>query len=412
MQVRRFAWLWAICVALAPATAGAYEIKKSSSGAPVHWTIPEVAFVPALTPGPSSVPTDDATVVLAASAATWRAALADSAVSVVAASTTATPANHVNDGVNTVRWAMAQGDPDIERGVLALTFVAYRASDGVVSDADVVLNAVDFAWTTDAASCMNAYDLESALTHELGHALGMAHSVGHADATMFATGEACEILKRDLSSDDVEGIVALYPPPMEVGMDPESGGCSTGGHTGVVVALAALLLVRRRRWCVAASLVLAIGAPAEASQLRRLALGELGRDAVMVVRGHVVAVTPERGAAIETASEIVVDECLRGACPATVRVVRRGGERDGQALWVDGEAAPAVGSEIVVYLRRDAQGRLRVLGGVQGLLRVIDTPVGRFALRDLRGHHVLADGAWSDGGVEPIRLATLARALR
>ena len=434
MPLRRFSLLFAATTLLAlTSTTSAYTLKTSETGAPVHWTDAEVAFVPALEPGPASMTTAAAKAAIEAAATTWRSALAASEVSVVEAQTTATAAPHGNDGINTVRWALGADDPDIERGVLALTFVAYRTSDGVIEDADIVLNAASFTWTTTAARCQTNYDLESALTHELGHALGLAHSEGHPEATMFATGGACEVIKRDLASDDQAGIAALYP-VVAASDDEAYGGCSAsrpGGATGLAMAVAALVLVRKRRaslavprrggtpprparWpAVAAAVLAALGtvAPADASQLRRLELADLGRGAVLVVRGHVVAVTVAGSGAIETDSEIAVDECLAGDCPETVHVVRRGGERDGVGLSVDGEATPALGSEVVVYLRRDVHGRLRVLGGVQGLLHVVTTAQGRFAVRDLSGHQVMVDGAWQTGGFEAVALPALARSL-
>ena len=96
---------------------------------------------------------------------------------------------------------------------------------------------------------------------------------------------------------------------------------------------------------------------------------------------------------------------------ATVHVVRRGGERDGHGLWVDGEAAPAAGTEVVMYLRSDSRGRLRALGGVQGLMHVVATSQGVFAVRDLRGQHMLVDGAWQDGGLEAVGVDVLTHAL-
>jgi hypothetical protein len=416
MQSGRFAALCAAFVSIAPAVASAYTVKTSSSGAPVHWAAASIAFVPAFTPAPSSVSVAAAQGAATGAATTWSEALVGANIDVVEATTTAVAAGHRNDGVNTVRWALDASDPDIERGVLALTFVSYRTSDGAIEDADIVLNAANFTWTTNPTGCTTQYDLQSALTHELGHALGLAHSMGHPEATMYATGDACETVKRDLAPDDEAGLNSLYPKPAEPA--PAVAGCSAtragAGSGGLAVALAiALAAVRKRRTAAAVIAVAALGAagPADASQLRRIELAELGRDAALVVRGHVVAVRPVAGDAIESDSEIAVDQCLAGSCPDTVHVVRRGGERDGAGLWVDGEAAPALGADVVVYLRRDAHGQLRVMAGVQGLLQVVATTSGTFAVRDLRGHRVMIEGAWQAGGIEAIDLPTLARSI-
>ena len=229
-------------LALVPAAASAYTLKTSSSGAPVHWTS-GVELVPAFASGLPGVSPAAARAVTETSAATWEISLVGTGVGISVAATTAAAAPHVDDGINTVRWAVDTADPDIEHGVLALTFVAYRVSDGVIEDADVVMNAADFAWTTATTGCNAQYDLENALTHEVGHALGLAHSL-NSRATMFATGVACEITKRDLTNDDLAGLDAIYPP---------TSGCSAGGSGGWGAVLVAgfavgLVRVRRRRW--------------------------------------------------------------------------------------------------------------------------------------------------------------------
>jgi MYXO-CTERM domain-containing protein len=366
-------------------------------------------MTPAFTPAPSAISIADATAALAASAATWQVALDGTAVTFAMSPATATAAAHTNDGVNTVRWALEPTDPDIEPGVLGLTFLSYRTGDGVALDADVVMNATDFTWVTMTTSCAKEYDLQSALTHELCHALGLAHAIGHPDATMYATGQACDTGKRSIEADDRAGIDSLY---RTAATAPAPGGCSTGSPSGLAMLpiVAALGLVLRRRRALAAGLVAAsLTVPASAAQLRRLPLEELGRDAAMVVRGHVIAEAPARDGAFETEATLVVDECLAGTCPATTVVRRRGGEHDGIGLWVDAEAPLAVGQDVVVYLRRDVAGRLRVLGGVQGLWQLV-TPAGStaaIAVRDLRGQHIRVDDAWVDGELEGIRLDDL-----
>src|SRR6185436_11988589 len=63
-----------LCVA-APGSALAYEVKKTSSGAELHWTSDDVVFAPALDPAPATVATAQAADTLAASLETWQAAL-------------------------------------------------------------------------------------------------------------------------------------------------------------------------------------------------------------------------------------------------------------------------------------------------------------------------------------------------
>ena len=81
---------------------------------------------------------------------------------------------------------------------------------------------------------MRTVDLENVLTHEFGHYLGLAHTTDP-EATMFASAVAGEILKRDLGSDDIAGICAVYPAGTPTGeCDPAPRGglrldCGEGG---------------------------------------------------------------------------------------------------------------------------------------------------------------------------------------
>ena len=386
---------------MSPLVAHAYDVKTTTTGAPVHWADGAVVMTPALSPTPTGVTTDAATVVLGNSVATWQAELEGTGVTLSAAPAPIAASNHINDGINSVRFAFDASDPDIEAGVLALTFVSFHTDSGIAVDADVVMNAVDFTWATSVDTCAKEYDLESALTHEVGHALGMAHSIGHPDATMYATGEACETQKRSLTADDTAGLDSLYKP------DPAgSGGCSATSHAvGLLPIVGALaFLLRRRRVAVA---LLAVAVPASAAQLRRLSVEELSEAAVMVVRGYVVRSAPSPDAAIETDATIVVDECLAGTCPRSVVVRHRGGERDGITLSVDAEANPAIGDAVVIYLRRDASGHFRTYAGVQGLWQV----QGKVAVRDLQGQHLRVDDHWQVGDLETVELDDLRQAI-
>ena len=413
---RRARLVCAAVLAWAPA-AHAYELKTTSAGARVHWAVGEVVMTPAFLAAPEGVPVDAAEGVLGAAVATWQAELAETPVALAVGPADPVPLIHGTDGVNQVRWAFAGEDPDVEDGVLALTFVAYRPSDGVIEDADIVVNAASFRWVTSTDGCAERYDLESALTHELGHLLGLAHAIGQTDATMFATGQPCETLKRDLALDDQRGIEALYGGDVPGAIPPAGGGCASSSPGGGVVLLALLpvgaLLARRRRprfpalGALVIATLLVLPAGVDAAQLRRLELSELAHRAALVVRGRVRAVVPAADGSLSTDATIVIDDCLAGRCPREIVVRRRGGEQGDRGLWVDGEADLRAGAEVVLYLRIDAAGRTRVLGGVQGVLRVIRGAGPALAIRDLRGHEVQVAGGLRPGGVDAIPLTAL-----
>jgi len=447
----------------APGSAAAYNTKTTSTGEPLRWASGEVAIELALSGGPAEVSEADAEAAAVGAIATWQDSLVGAPVSLAVAETDAL-VTVSGDGVASVRWALDETDPEIDVGRLAVTHIAYRVSDGVIQDADVLVNAVEFEWTVSLEGCDGAYDLEGSLTHELGHLLGLAHSLDES-ATMFATGEPCETLKRDLEPDDRAGIDYLYrqlPPPGQGATDPDGGGdgddtgepespvaafgCTasgpggqhSGGRDALVTALLAaglaMLASRRRagrsalaaraavlarsavrgqaRWIslVVAGLAASGAGVASAGELRLVELDELGARADLIVRGVVTGSAPAPGGAIATDSVVAVSECLAGDCPARVTVRRRGGEQGDRGLWVDGEAELRTGEEVVLYLRPRDQVQL-VVGGVQGVLRVVGRGGAASALRDLRGHRVMVGGRWRQGAIERIDLSRLRRSL-
>ncbi|NVB83296.1 MAG: matrixin family metalloprotease [Kofleriaceae bacterium] len=398
-------------------TASAYDVATSSTGAPLHWETSEVSFALALDPGPGTMTTAEGSNAAAAAIAAWHDPLAGYGIELSLAPTPVAAASHTRDGVNTIRWAIDSTDPDREPGLLARTFAVYQTGNGALIDTDIVFDAVDFQWSPDVSNCVQEYDFANALTHELGHAVGLAHSMGHPEATMFVTGDACETQKRDLAPDDLEGLGQLYaPPPEEM---PAATGCaaSQGGGLGVVVLVVLALGIARRRRAHAAftlgvALVAGVQLDAEAGALRHLEIAELRANAALVVRGRVVNTQAVRARGIETDATIVVDECLGGSCPRTLVVRRFGGELDGVGMFVDGEARLDPGDEVVLFVRVDRDRHARVAGGVQGLLRVENAGAVTRVVRDLRGHRIATSGGWRDGEREVFDFATLQSQLR
>lgn len=109
--------------------------------------------------------------------------------------------------------AQVIGVPDL----LAITLTSFSVETGEIFDSDIILNLAEFNFervantaTCEAESNFTIFDLENTLVHEIGHFIGFDH-VTEADATMFASAQACEILKRDLSADDLNGLCSVYP---------------------------------------------------------------------------------------------------------------------------------------------------------------------------------------------------------
>ncbi len=149
--------------------------------------------------------------------------------------------------------------------IVALTTSSYVTSTGVLVDADVELNAATaFPTIVDSPPCTVgsistscvANDVQNAMTHELGHFLGLAHAPD-SSSTMYANEPLGETSKRVLDPGSKQFICDVYPAghaSNDCTLD--SGGSSTSGCTsapdaGGVTPLLALLLgglaVRRRR---------------------------------------------------------------------------------------------------------------------------------------------------------------------
>lgn len=145
-----------------------------------------------------------------------------------------------SDGLNSI--CFNQNDPGFAFGVLAFTRVvsadtvgeqlsstsAPSTFVGQILDADVLLlpGDVNTTFATPAAlpSNPNAYDLESIVTHELGHSFGFNHS-GVWRAMMFpfappqgqmtGTRPTAQFPDAPLSDDDRTGLRNLYPDPTD-----------------------------------------------------------------------------------------------------------------------------------------------------------------------------------------------------
>ena len=176
-----------------------------------------------------------------------------------------------SDGLNSI--CFDQSDAGFTPGVLAFTRVisadhigaqigagAPATQIGQILDADIYFNPQDshtqFATPAALASNPSAYDLESVLTHELGHFFGFSHSAvwsamlfPYAPAPGTFTGSRPTAQQPDapLSDDDRTGLRVLYPDPADsvhigeisgriLPANPLSLPAAPGGVTGIYAA--------------------------------------------------------------------------------------------------------------------------------------------------------------------------------
>jgi Matrixin len=146
---------------------------------------------------------------------------------------------------------------------LALTTVTFNTRTGDIYDVDMEINTPLLG--SGAPLAFGNYDLQSVVTHEAGHFLGLAHSE-QPGATML---RSYDPRMRSLGADDIAGICTIYPPDRSTGrcdptprqgfspecaIDPSyGGGCSaTPGRArwpaaAIGLALGAWIVRRRRR---------------------------------------------------------------------------------------------------------------------------------------------------------------------
>jgi hypothetical protein len=108
-----------------------------------------------------------------------------------------------------------------ERFVIARTSITFDPTTGAIFDADIEINSFRNEFSLSDAMVSN--DLQSVLTHEVGHFLGLDHTLVP-NATMLADYELSDLGTRTLSSDDAAGICAIYAPI--------AGDVSCPGNTG------------------------------------------------------------------------------------------------------------------------------------------------------------------------------------
>lgn len=154
---------------------------------------------------------DDATAVDAA-AASWGTAGANVTL-LDDGNTTAAPSlcQNLADGRNTVGWA------PIGHGVLAMTCTSWSPLAGAI-EFDMQIDP-SWAWTTNLS--VIRMDLQTVVTHEFGHALGLDHPCDFNRPTTCSGPERTAVMygsytagenRRTQQADDIAGILAVYGP--------------------------------------------------------------------------------------------------------------------------------------------------------------------------------------------------------
>lgn len=319
------------------------------------------------------------------------------------------------DNENVVVYAPAGWDR--AKGALAITVLTFEEESGRVLDGDILLNgggryfavfdkdesaegssavAIDGTGSTSGATQTKAakYDVQSVLTHELGHFFGLGEDYDDAKATMYVSTRFGEIHKRIVTKNEGTVITGLYAAgETQASEDAEarSGGCGGAqlakpGRAGsawlgfVVAGLGLGLYAAARR---ARDEQNTARVRVRSSAARRM--GRIG--GFLTVIGLVTSLAPPtveaapedgnvRGDAeveivksspqwvdgiVETELTYRVTVCHVANCPdGDQKITALGGKLDGVAQIVGPFGMPEVGTRVTIGLR-DGRGLLKTL---------------------------------------------------
>jgi hypothetical protein len=298
-------------LALAPGRAEAYVRYKTDTGKPFYWPqscVPVSAYPYSMTDvnGHMEMTPDEIMHAATAASDAWSTAEETNGVPTdaggavctflrinVTESDGPTPTARFDYRNNiifrTLSWCAPTDGPGMctyDASALAITSVFVDKNTGEIRDGDIEVNAKGFIWADlDINTSPQNQDLQNALTHEMGHLIGLDHTCYIADlgapdpldnngnpvpdceaadatvraTTMFASAIPGDTEKRTLAPDDIQAVCDIYPIaddpkrcPVEDG-PPASCRCGVGGRApgaaATVVAAVALVfaLGRRRR---------------------------------------------------------------------------------------------------------------------------------------------------------------------
>ena len=101
---------------------------------------------------------------------------------------------------------------------LALTTITYNTENAQIYDADVEINSAQATFTFSDQMSDTVDDLQSVLTHECGHFLGLSHDPTYG-STMYPEYSPGDLYQRTLDVDDVAGICNIFPPGQTINTD-------------------------------------------------------------------------------------------------------------------------------------------------------------------------------------------------
>ncbi len=207
------------------ASSRAYKLETAEYGNPLHWTPDKIPVEYRITNAPP-INADVFIQAIQNAFNTWQA-VPSASITFRYAGTTGTR-KPAYDGVNNIITKNKVSGSD----VVGQTYIYYTVDEGVILDADIVLNS-SYPWSTDGAP--GKMDVQNAATHEIGHfcCLDDLYSDADKEKTMYGYIDYGETKKRTLDPDDMAGLASVYPAGSSDSDDSGGGsGCGTvsSGH--------------------------------------------------------------------------------------------------------------------------------------------------------------------------------------
>jgi len=242
----------AALVLAAPLCANAYVLKLDAAGQAVSWeTSPTFVIGPDLAARLGESNTEAAA---RAAVATYAADLPQLGITLQVGPTHGVGFDSQPGAVNQNEIVAIDSNWPYDENAVAITILTVNPSTGAILDADIALNTAAHAFRALPADSKpgGPYDdLQNTLTHELGHALGLAHNNADATVVMFGGSQQGEVIKRVLKADDQAGLAFLYAQaPRPAGSAASSAGCTAlpaGPSAAGCLLLVAMCLAMSRR---------------------------------------------------------------------------------------------------------------------------------------------------------------------
>ncbi len=281
MRISRFLAFALGFAGIFPGDASAYVREVTSLGVPIAWSNPCVAMHIYLGSPPPVLAAADILVASTQALAAWsypQVACTDIRLNVVAELESSAEVGNDKKNVIVFRqgsWCR-EPPPVDDAGIpepdcypssaLAVTTIFKNKKTGEIVDADIEFNAVNYTWGDlvgqPSLAGSTTADFQYALTHELGHVIGLDHNCyttndGQArlndntgapevdcynnpllpdtvaGATMYPSVALPDTLRRVLSPDDELGVCEIYPHLHDVCPGPATdGGCSVTAARG------------------------------------------------------------------------------------------------------------------------------------------------------------------------------------